>query len=219
MKKLYLILLLLSTISLNLYPEDGLSRSAWEKVSKQKNYTENFKEAEKKEKKEKKTRELHPRPRTQQNAKITRIISLILIGIVLTTLLVMLLYNMSPTRTLSKASRNIPIEELDDPNQIRKSELENLLTQAIQARNFRLAVRIHFLYLIKELKEKEHIKWERKKTNYDYLREVRERTYAPKFKALVITFEKVWYADYPIDEKTYGIVEYNFKDLSENISD
>ena len=47
--------------------------------------------------------------------------------------------------------------------------LEQALEKALLQRNFRMAIRIHYLWLLKILYEKELIKWKHDKTNHAYI--------------------------------------------------
>ena len=84
--------------------------------------------------------------------------------------------------------------------------------------DYRLAVRIYFVYVIKELSEKKWISWEKKKTNSSYLIEMRKRKEFNTFNDTVSIFEIVWYGKRKITQADYNSIEPYFKKLLASIS-
>ncbi|QKG57483.1 DUF4129 domain-containing protein [Hymenobacter sp. BRD128] len=88
------------------------------------------------------------------------------------------------------------IHELDFPTQLREAE---------EAGNLRLAVRLGYLALLKQLSDKNLITWQPDKTNQTYLREVASQRPAlrPPFAELTRQFEYVWYGELPLTPPQY----------------
>lgn len=109
--------------------------------------------------------------------------------------------------------------DLDDipPSEIPKSELQIRLEKALLNKDYRLAIRIYFIFLIKELSEKKLINWEKEKTNYSYLVEMRNHKYYNEFDETVILYELIWYGKRKINEDDYHKIEPQFKSLVEKI--
>lgn len=99
------------------------------------------------------------------------------------------------------AIRYDAIETIEE--KMHELDLQGLLNEALAQKNFRIALRIRFLILIKYLNDKGEIHWTKEKTNWDYVRETKTRLTADAFKHAVIHFEKVWYGEYPLDEMEY----------------
>ena len=110
-----------------------------------------------------------------------------------------------------------PLEELE-PSHIPKTELEILLEKALSEGNYREAVRIYFIFIIKDLSEKDWIRWEKKKTNMSYLMEMRNRPQYPLFNEAVSVFEFVWYGNYPISKEDFNKLEPKFKNLLNSLN-
>lgn len=112
-----------------------------------------------------------------------------------------------------------PEEEEEEPEaiEIPKSELELLLEAAIQKGDYREAIRIWFIFLIKELRNKNWIVWERKKTNAHYLREMSERTHYSAFSTAVRYFELVWYGKRQLSPEEYRALEPLFSQLLKEV--
>lgn len=111
------------------------------------------------------------------------------------------------------------VTNFDDaaPSEIPKSELERRLEEALGRGDYREAVRIYFIFIIKDLSDKNWIKWEKKKTNISYLIEMRSRPQYDLFNKSVSVFEVVWYGNYKIDKKSFTEVEPTFKQLLDSI--
>ena len=87
-------------------------------------------------------------------------------------------------------------EELD------KRNVDPYLLKAEQEKNYHLAVRLHFLALLKQMNEQRLIHWKKDRTNRAYLNQTRGQDYYATFRELTLTFERVWYGNYdpPVEE-------------------
>ena len=91
------------------------------------------------------------------------------------------------------------IHELDFATRLREAE---------EAGNLRLAVRLGYLQLLKQLSDGQLIDWQPDKTNQTYLRELatqRPNLRAP-FAELTRQFEYVWYGELPLQRTLYADV-------------
>jgi len=91
------------------------------------------------------------------------------------------------------------IHELDFPAQLRAAE---------EAGNLRLAVRLGYLALLKQLTDRNLIAWQPDKTNHAYLRELASQRPAlrPPFAEATRQFEYVWYGELPLTPALYAEV-------------
>lgn len=215
MRNFWNILIILSFIPVGLYANIGLDAEKWEKTIKDLDYTENFKEYKPK---NRKTKAFNPSQwKTGKNAAIFKALVIIILGIILLVLIIFLIKNLSKIDFTRKVSGRMEIEEEDDPDKYVLSDLEHYLNEALATRNYRLALRINFLMLIKSLKEQELIIWKKDKTNSDYLFEIKEKPYHGNTKKLMHAFEKVWYANYKIEEQTYQKLSFTFETVRKEI--
>lgn len=94
--------------------------------------------------------------------------------------------------------------------------LEQALEKAVLQRNFRMAIRIHYLWLLKVLYEKELINWKKDKTNHAYISELAKKSSqesATNFRKLTLWYEKAWYGESEINENDFRMVESYFVDF------
>ncbi len=109
-------------------------------------------------------------------------------------------FGRAPRRaTLDYETLSENIHELDFPTQLRAAE---------DAGNFRLAVRLGYLALLKQLSDRALIEWQPDKTNQAYLRELASQRPAlrPAFAEATRQFEYVWYGELPLPPALYATV-------------
>ena len=82
---------------------------------------------------------------------------------------------------------------------IDKSDLNYLLQEALDQKKYKLALRIYYLIIIKELNISGSIKYKKDKTNFAYLLEMRTNDHFKEFKKLTRIYEFFWYGDKDLD--------------------
>lgn len=96
------------------------------------------------------------------------------------------------------------------PLEIPLTELERLLQDALSRGDYRSAVRIYFIFIIRDLSQKNWIRWEKEKTNFQYLREMGGRSEYADFNQSVSYFEIIWYGKREIDKSTFEQIRPDF---------
>jgi hypothetical protein len=107
------------------------------------------------------------------------------------------------------------IDELEE--NLQDTDLYLLLEKALTGRSFRLAIRIYYLIIIKELSLKQLIVWKKNKTNNEYIRELNNTPFYDEFRLITIAFERIWYGDSEIQEKDYDKLIPMFKKMVDKI--
>lgn len=122
--------------------------------------------------------------------------------------------------TLGKSSKHLPmdaspyLEDLD----IRDVNLANLLQLSISERRYRDAVRLMYLQVLKSLSEKEWIDWKLYKTNYVYEQEMAGKALASEFSQLTMSFEYIWYGNYPVSQNLFSSLQHRFQTFHQKLS-
>lgn len=98
-----------------------------------------------------------------------------------------------------------------------ETDFERLLAKALSEQNYRVCIRARYLIILKTLSDLKFIKWQKDKTNDDYLQETKNRTWYKKLKTATFTFEKVWYGDWPVSVDSYRLLDSFFTELNEEI--
>ncbi len=114
-----------------------------------------------------------------------------------------------------KLERPTPI--IEDAENIIEVDLEQLLKEALKKSNYRLAIRYWYLIILKNLHGKNQIKWEKEKTNYDYINEIKKEDVKGQLKHLTLIFEYAWYGETAIDKEGFDVLQNDFNTFNKNI--
>ncbi|MBK8845284.1 MAG: hypothetical protein IPO27_01520 [Bacteroidetes bacterium] len=95
--------------------------------------------------------------------------------------------------------------------------LDDLYSQSLQQKNYRLATRYRFLNLLKTANDSGFIKWKPDKTNMHYIQEI-STDYRKSFASIVRDFEYVWYGDFDLDESTFELIDKRMSKLLKELN-
>ncbi len=112
-------------------------------------------------------------------------------------------------KQIARDGVEITLDNLDE--YLHESDLDRFLREALAQRNYSLAVRLYYLQIIKNLSEKNAIKWSREKTNRDYLREMRGHSLAEPFREATRIYERVWYGNQALSAAEFAALEGKMK--------
>lgn len=101
-------------------------------------------------------------------------------------------------------------EEVQEEQVQPGSDMDRLIRQALQNRNFRLAIRYQYLNSLYKLAEKGFVQFAVDKTNYQYVTELTNQQQRNDFAKLTLHYEYVWYGEFDIDETLYQKIEPGF---------
>ncbi len=71
--------------------------------------------------------------------------------------------------------------------------------------------------VLKQLSLKNLIKWQRDKTNSEYLREMRKQSHFKDFRHVTRIFERVWYGDTKIEQDTFQQISPEFDEYLKTV--
>jgi hypothetical protein len=119
---------------------------------------------------------------------------------------------------LFRRSKTLKGEEWD-------TELEDIFSinynkeieKAVNAGNYRLAVRLMFLRTLRNLSDKNIIQYKQDRTNFDYLMQLSNTIWYKPFLWLARNYEYVWYGKFNIDEKQFDIIKDEFNNLQRQL--
>jgi large-conductance mechanosensitive channel len=107
----------------------------------------------------------------------------------------------------NKHSKKLIYEEED----IHEINLETLLQQAIDDKNFRLAIRYYYLSTLKSLSKSKVIDYHKDKTNSEYLFEIEDVALRSQFSYLSYVYSYVWYGEFSLDETNFKVAENKYQ--------
>jgi len=101
---------------------------------------------------------------------------------------------------------------------INKLNLDELIENAIENNDFRLATRFLFLKLLKQLSSNQWINWKINKTNREYFKELDGSIFSGEFRELASTYEFIWYGDFRVNQSSFEKIKTKFKNIFDSIS-
>ncbi|PKA99494.1 uncharacterized protein DUF4129 [Flavobacteriaceae bacterium MAR_2009_75] len=116
----------------------------------------------------------------------------------------------------TKGSKNL-VNLSEEEHIIKNENIQKLINDAVATKNFRLAIRYYYLYVLRLLSEKELIVWELQKTNNDYLKEIELENLKHQFSKITHLYDYIWYGDFAIDESKFQRAEKEFQSLKLNL--
>jgi hypothetical protein len=112
-------------------------------------------------------------------------------------------------RRKDTAIKGESISEEENDN-IFEINYQSRIDKAVQAGNYRLAVRLMFLRMLKSLADKNVIQYKQELTNFEYLVQLKPSSYYNDFFRLTRNYEYAWYGDFPVNEETFGVLKNEF---------
>jgi len=105
-----------------------------------------------------------------------------------------------------------------DRQDIFKIDYDKDIQNAIAATDYRLAVRLLFLRLLRNLSVNDIIQYKQEKTNFVYLSELRSGPYYNDFFHLARNYEYIWYGKFDIGKDTFGAIKTDFENFDRKLS-
>lgn len=176
----------------------------------------NYNEAPPKKEKEKSKRS--PGSIGPWGGALLRVIAYLVIGGVVVLLLYLVLKNMTgkaKARTLKVRHVDVeaPVENIEE------IDIQSMLRQARADGNWRLAVRLYYLGLLKNLNDSGMIHWKKDKTNHDYLSELFAKDcYYEEVKGLTLSYEQVWYGERVLTAESFDKIAVGFNTIHDKIN-
>lgn len=96
------------------------------------------------------------------------------------------------------------------PENIFAINYQKEIDKAASQGNYRLAVRLMFLRLLKNLSERNIIQYKQDRTNFDYLMQLQPSNYYTGFFRLTRNYEYSWYGQFQVNEEAYKIIRNDF---------
>jgi hypothetical protein len=95
---------------------------------------------------------------------------------------------------------------------------EKEIKKSVDAKEYRLAVRLLYLRTLKDLADKEIIRYKQERTNSDYLFDLSGTTYYKDFFRLTRDFEYSWYGKFDISDDAFSMMHTDFTNFKQRIA-
>ncbi|MFD0962982.1 hypothetical protein [Pseudofulvibacter geojedonensis] len=141
------------------------------------------------------------------------------IAIIAVLIIIKLILDQNGFSVFSKTPKKT-IEKLDLTNEelIENINIDELLQQAINNKEYRLAVRYYFLTILKELNLKKQIKLDKDKTNSDYLFEISKDSIRKQFSYTSYVYDYVWYGEFKLEDDEFNQIQNSFINFKKDIN-
>ena len=118
-----------------------------------------------------------------------------------------------------KKQKTIPDNEGDEiiAEDIFAINYQKEIDKASQQGNYRFAIRLMFLRLLKDLSEKNIIQYKQDRTNFDYLLQLHPTRYYNDFFRITRNYEYSWYGLFDITEEAYSLIKIDFDNFSNRL--
>lgn len=155
-------------------------------------------------------------------ASIFRLLIWVIIGLAIIGACYLILKNLRgftfrPNPEVPVTTAEMPTEELDI-QAVNTVDLSSQIEKCIQDKNYRLATRYYYLWVMKILNESHLIEFNIDKTNQDYTRELsRKNSFSRERLGLFIQcthyYEYLWFGNFAVSEPAFQKIEKTFKDF------
>jgi hypothetical protein len=133
--------------------------------------------------------------------------------------IILLIFGLSKVKFRTWISRKGAVVEQEyevEEENIHEIEFDKDIKDAELDGDYRRAIRLLFLKVLKNLTDAEFIYWDPNKTNHQYLYELKGTNLYTPFVGCVNVFDRVWYGEWEIDKMYYMANKGLFEDLAKN---
>jgi hypothetical protein len=133
-----------------------------------------------------------------------------LIVLVVIYFIIRLIMNHNGTWFFQKKNESLPFDINDAEQLIQHADFDQLISEVEKLGDTRQSIRLFYLWLLKDLKEKELIVWLPEKTNADYQFELKEEGLRKQFSYLSYLYSYIWYGEFTITDEDYIVAKKAF---------
>jgi hypothetical protein len=123
------------------------------------------------------------------------------------------------TSIFRKRNTVVTVTGEDDtmPDDIFAINYQKELDRATAGKDYRLAIRLMYLRLLKCSAEKNIIQYAQERTNFDYLAQVHKTSYYNDFFRLTRNFEYTWYGKFAVSDDAFDTIKKDFDNFNNKI--
>lgn len=111
-----------------------------------------------------------------------------------------------------KSAKKIIVSELTEED-IHSLDFNTIITKTKNEKNYRLATRYYYLWLLKSFSDRNIIEWDIEKTNSDYIAEISNAQLKSEFQFLSYVYEYSWYGEFDLTQTDFEKTETAFLKL------
>lgn len=143
----------------------------------------------------------------------------VLMYVILGTIIILVLYQIFKNAggfSFGRESKKIKFDtstetDLEDEENIENNDFQRLIEKAKKDKDYRRAIRYYYLWVLQQLADKQFIKWNRDKTDSDYLVELKENPIKKDFSVSNYIYDNIWYGNFHLTDVEFGLAETIFQ--------
>lgn len=147
---------------------------------------------------------------------ISAIPYIIIAGIIV--FVVWLFIKLNPGARLLQSKKTGEIFFTEEEEIVKSRDIYKYIQQALEHKDYRLAIRYYYLLILRKLTDAELIHYEFDKTNTDYIREIEPVEINSRFKTVTTLYDYIWYGSFDVTRQQYGKAQETFSELEQQIS-
>lgn len=125
----------------------------------------------------------------------------------------------SNIRLFRKGQKNTEEQnEEESTEDIFELNFEKEVQKAIDAKDYRMAVRLLYLRTLRDLANRNLITYTHEKTNSDYLLQLTGTAYYKNFFKLTRSFDYTWYGQFPVSQDGFALIQNEFSSFKQQLS-
>lgn len=128
-----------------------------------------------------------------------------------------LFYKLNPGATFFKSKEKPGVFFSEEEEIIKSKNIKKLIEKALEAKDYRLAVRYYYLFILKKLTDAELINYEFDKTNSEYFAEITSEKINSGFKKVTTLYDYIWYGSFAVTEEDFLKAQKTFTSLENQI--
>jgi hypothetical protein len=110
------------------------------------------------------------------------------------------IFGADPTSLFKPNKKKVDLAYDVDEEAIHEINFEQEVELAKKAKNFRLLIRLYYLWVLKQAADADWVQLMQGKTNYEYLHDLKGKPIEQEFKKLSYLFDYTWYGHFDADE-------------------
>ncbi len=128
-----------------------------------------------------------------------------------------LLYKLNPGATFFKSKEKPGVFFSEEEEIIKSKNIKKLIEKALANKDYRLAVRYYYLFILKKLTDAELINYEFDKTNSEYFAEIASEKINSGFRKVTTLYDYIWYGSFAVTEEDFLKAQKTFVSLENQI--
>ncbi len=125
--------------------------------------------------------------------------------------------NKEGTWVFGKSSEKNIVPVTDIENNIHVADFKSLIEIAESEKNYRLAVRYYYLWLLRSLTNAQLIDYDVEKTDSDYLYELQSKTNRDQFSYTSYLYNYIWYGEFDVNTQQFDKAKHAFTTFINNV--